>query len=133
MQLLGQGHRAGSSLVGLHLNAHWVESQPSAFSQDSAPSAPLLPLPGAPGLQSPPGSQAPRPLPRRLGCGGWWKKGLLVPAALLRLEQERDKGPILGPLSVSMSLVAQPPGGKAFEVFPWEMVANKSAVGWYSS
>lgn len=30
-------------------------------------------------------------------------------------------------------LVAEPPGGKAFEVFPREMVANKSAVGWYSS
>ena len=58
---------------------------------------------------------------------------MLVPAALLWLEQERDKGPIFGLLSVSMSLVAQPPGGKAFEVFPWEMVANKSAVGWYSS
>lgn len=61
------------------------------------------------------------------------RKGLLVLVALLWLEQERDKGPILGLLSVSMSLVAEPPGGKAFEVFPWEMVANQSSVGWYSS
>lgn len=67
--------------------------------------------------------------------GLWWlvRKGSLVLVALLWLEQERDKGPILGLLSVSMSLVAEPPGGKAFEVFPWEMVANQSAVGWYSS
>lgn len=75
----------------------------------------------------------PRPSPTVPGL--WWvaRKGSLVLVALLRLEQERDKGPILGLPSVSMSLVAEPPGGKAFEAFPWEMVANQSAVGWYSS
>lgn len=77
----------------------------------------------------------PRPSPMPTAPGLWWvaRKGSLVLVALLRLEQERDKGPILGLPSVSMSLVAEPPGGKAFEVFPWEMVANQSAVGWYSS
>lgn len=88
--------------------------------------------PRGPWLLSPPGSR-PSSLVGSLDCGGWRRKGSLVPAALLWLEQERDKGPILELLSVSMSLVAEPPGGKAFEVFPWEMVANKSAAGWYSS
>jgi hypothetical protein len=35
------------------------------------------------------------------------EEGLAGPAALLRLEQERDKGPILEPLSVSTSLAAE--------------------------
>lgn len=49
------------------------------------------------------------------------------------LNRKETKVPFWGGLSVSMSVVAEPPGGKAFEVFPWEMVANKSAVGWYWS
>lgn len=98
-----------------------------------SPSSAQFPLPALTWPPEPTWEPGPRPSP--MAPGLWWvaRKGLLVLVALLRLEQERDKGPILGLPSVSMSLVAEPPGGKAFEVFPWEMVANQSAVGWYSS
>lgn len=70
VQLLGQGHRAGGSLVGLDSKAHLVESQPLARPQDRAPPSPLPPS----GPWPPEPTWEPGPLSLAHGAQACWSR-----------------------------------------------------------